>query len=181
MPGSPARPSPLTSILKRAAIRKGVCREQVRAGHPLAEGLPGPPMILCNTRRKIEPLIDKELLEETISICLHEVMEVFYRDELGSSSRTSNFGLHEPAVGLTRRRGTSTTDTRSTPKRTKNDSDMDFNTLAQQHKTELLERACCPFWLEHSQIKTYGGYFTRLDCDGSVYDTDKFIWLQDAR
>ena len=38
-----------------------------------------------------------------------------------------------------------------------------------------------PFWLEHSQDKTYGGYFTCLDRDSSVYDTDKFIWLQDAR
>ena len=54
---------------------------------------------------------------------------------------------------------------------------MDFNTLAQQHKTELLE-SVLPFWLEHSQDKTYGGYFTCLDRDGSVYDTDKFIWLQ---
>ena len=35
-----------------------------------------------------------------------------------------------------------------------------------------------PFWLEHSQDKTYGGYFSCLDRDGSVYDTDKFIWLQ---
>lgn len=35
-----------------------------------------------------------------------------------------------------------------------------------------------PFWLEHSQDEQYGGYFTCLDRDGSVYDTDKFIWLQ---
>ena len=35
-----------------------------------------------------------------------------------------------------------------------------------------------PFWLEHSQDKEYGGYFSCLDRDGSVYDTDKFIWLQ---
>ena len=35
-----------------------------------------------------------------------------------------------------------------------------------------------PFWLEHSQDKQYGGYFTCLERDGSVYDTDKFIWLQ---
>ena len=54
---------------------------------------------------------------------------------------------------------------------------MDFNELAQQNKTELLE-GVLPFWLEHSQDTAYGGYFTCLDRDGSVYDTDKFIWLQ---
>lgn len=37
---------------------------------------------------------------------------------------------------------------------------------------------CLPFWLEHSQDKEYGGYFSCLNRDGSVYDTDKFIWLQ---
>lgn len=54
---------------------------------------------------------------------------------------------------------------------------MDFNALAQQNKTELLE-SVLPFWLEHSQDTACGGYFTCLDRDGSVYDTDKFIWLQ---
>ena len=38
-----------------------------------------------------------------------------------------------------------------------------------------------PFWLEHSQDKTYGGYFSCLDRDGSVYDTDKFIWAPGPR
>ena len=54
---------------------------------------------------------------------------------------------------------------------------MDFKILAQQYKTELLDNVL-PFWLEKSQDKQYGGYFTCLDRDGSVYDTDKFIWLQ---
>lgn len=35
-----------------------------------------------------------------------------------------------------------------------------------------------PFWEKHSIDKKRGGYFTCLDRDGSVYDTDKFIWLQ---
>jgi N-acylglucosamine 2-epimerase len=35
-----------------------------------------------------------------------------------------------------------------------------------------------PFWLEHSKDKEFGGYFTCLDRKGTVYDTDKFIWLQ---
>lgn len=54
---------------------------------------------------------------------------------------------------------------------------MDFKILAQQYKTELLDNVL-PFWLEKSQDTQYGGYFTCLDRDGSVYDTDKFIWLQ---
>jgi N-acylglucosamine 2-epimerase len=35
-----------------------------------------------------------------------------------------------------------------------------------------------PFWLRHSPDTECGGYFTCLDRDGSVFDTDKFIWLQ---
>jgi N-acylglucosamine 2-epimerase len=35
-----------------------------------------------------------------------------------------------------------------------------------------------PFWLKHSKDKELGGYFTCLDSKGTVYDTDKFIWLQ---
>ena len=54
---------------------------------------------------------------------------------------------------------------------------MDFKKLAQQYKTELLDKVL-PFWLSISQDREYGGYFTCLDRDGSVYDTDKFIWLQ---
>lgn len=54
---------------------------------------------------------------------------------------------------------------------------MDFKKLAQQYKSELLY-SVVPFWLEHSQDKEYGGYFTCLGREGNVYDTDKFIWLQ---
>ena len=53
----------------------------------------------------------------------------------------------------------------------------DFKQLAEQYKSELLDKVI-PFWLEKSQDKEFGGYFTCLDRDGSVYDTDKFIWLQ---
>ena len=49
--------------------------------------------------------------------------------------------------------------------------------MAAQYKSELLDRVV-PFWLEKSQDEEFGGYFTCLDRDGSVYDTDKFIWLQ---
>ena len=54
---------------------------------------------------------------------------------------------------------------------------IDFASLAHQYRTELLEN-CLPFWLEHSQDQEYGGYFSCLNRDGSIYDTDKFIWLQ---
>ena len=52
-----------------------------------------------------------------------------------------------------------------------------FQKLAQQYKSELLD-SVIPFWLEKSLDKEYGGYFTCLDRDGSVFDTDKFVWLQ---
>ena len=54
---------------------------------------------------------------------------------------------------------------------------MDFKKLAAQYKSELLDNVL-PFWLEKSQDLEYGGYFSCLDRDGSVFDTDKFIWLQ---
>ena len=53
----------------------------------------------------------------------------------------------------------------------------DFKKLAEQYKGELLN-SVLPFWLEKSQDKEFGGYFTCLDRKGEVYDTDKFIWLQ---
>lgn len=54
---------------------------------------------------------------------------------------------------------------------------MDFKKLAKQYKSELLD-SVLPFWLEKSQDKEFGGYFTCLDREGNVFDTDKFIWLQ---
>lgn len=54
---------------------------------------------------------------------------------------------------------------------------IDFKKLSNQYKTELLEKVI-PFWIDKSQDKTYGGYFTCMDRKGEVFDTDKFIWLQ---
>ena len=54
---------------------------------------------------------------------------------------------------------------------------IDFKQLAQQYKSELLDRVM-PFWMEKSIDKEFGGYFTCLERDGEVFDTDKFIWLQ---
>lgn len=54
---------------------------------------------------------------------------------------------------------------------------MDLKQLAAQYKSELLDKVV-PFWLEKSQDLEHGGYFTCLERDGEVYDTDKFVWLQ---
>lgn len=54
---------------------------------------------------------------------------------------------------------------------------IDFKLTSERYRKELLENVL-PFWLEHSIDKEYGGYFTCLDRDGRVFDTDKFIWLQ---
>ena len=56
-------------------------------------------------------------------------------------------------------------------------SDINFSALAQQYKNELLDNVL-PFWLEKSQDKQFGGYYTCLDREGNIYDTDKFVWLQ---
>jgi len=54
---------------------------------------------------------------------------------------------------------------------------MNFQQLEKQYRDELLQNVI-PFWLEKSQDKECGGYFTCLDRQGNVFDTDKFIWLQ---
>ena len=52
-----------------------------------------------------------------------------------------------------------------------------FAAMAARYRSELYGRVL-PFWLDHSQDPLYGGYFTCLERDGSVFDTDKFVWLQ---
>jgi N-acylglucosamine 2-epimerase len=54
---------------------------------------------------------------------------------------------------------------------------MDCIKLAEIYKSELLHQVI-PFWLEKSQDRQYGGYFTCLTREGEVFDTDKFVWLQ---
>ena len=55
--------------------------------------------------------------------------------------------------------------------------EVDFKALAAQYKSELLDRVM-PFWMEKSIDAECGGFFTCLERDGTVFDTDKFIWLQ---
>lgn len=49
--------------------------------------------------------------------------------------------------------------------------------FAPLYKNELLE-SVLPFWLKHSKDERNGGYFTCLDQEGKVFDSDKFVWLQ---
>ena len=53
----------------------------------------------------------------------------------------------------------------------------DFKRLAEQYGNALLGDVI-PFWERHSRDDLHGGYFTCLDREGRVYDTDKFVWLQ---
>ncbi|WP_303923110.1 AGE family epimerase/isomerase [Draconibacterium sediminis] len=54
---------------------------------------------------------------------------------------------------------------------------MDLKALSKKYKNELLTNVI-PFWENNSIDKQFGGYFTCLDREGKVFDTDKFIWLQ---
>jgi len=49
--------------------------------------------------------------------------------------------------------------------------------FASIYRKELLTNVL-PFWLKHSKDEKNGGYFTCLDQEGKVFDSDKFIWLQ---
>jgi N-acylglucosamine 2-epimerase len=48
--------------------------------------------------------------------------------------------------------------------------------LRSTYEQNLFE-SVIPFWMRHSLDREYGGYFTCLDRDGSVYDTRKYVWL----
>jgi N-acylglucosamine 2-epimerase len=60
-----------------------------------------------------------------------------------------------------------------------NDYMMDsrLSDYAEHYRAELLEQVL-PFWVANSPDRTHGGFFTCLDRDGKVFDTDKFSWLQ---
>lgn len=49
--------------------------------------------------------------------------------------------------------------------------------LCEQYRTELFA-SVVPFWLDHSLDREFGGYFSCLERDGTVFDTDKFTWMQ---
>ena len=63
------------------------------------------PMILCNMALEAEQMIDPALLDATIRDCIHQVMEVFYRGELGLivENVTEDGRLSVPDGALSRR------------------------------------------------------------------------------
>ncbi|MDD5697127.1 MAG: AGE family epimerase/isomerase [Victivallaceae bacterium] len=54
---------------------------------------------------------------------------------------------------------------------------MDIARTIERYDNELIN-SVIPFWQDHCVDTQYGGYFTLLDRDGSVYDTTKYLWMQ---
>ena len=53
----------------------------------------------------------------------------------------------------------------------------EIESLRRLYEDELLG-SVVPFWERHSPDREKGGYYSCLDRDGSVFDTDKFLWMQ---
>jgi N-acylglucosamine 2-epimerase len=49
--------------------------------------------------------------------------------------------------------------------------------LESEFKSDLMDNVI-PFWEKYSPDREMGGYYSCLDRDGSVFDTDKFLWMQ---
>ena len=54
---------------------------------------------------------------------------------------------------------------------------MEQSTALHRQYRDALLGDVIPFWEKHS-LDPHGGYWTCLDRQGNVYDTDKFVWLQ---
>lgn len=55
--------------------------------------------------------------------------------------------------------------------------EKNFAEIASLYRGNLLDRVM-PFWMKNSLDQEFGGYFSCLARDGRVFDTDKFMWLQ---
>lgn len=53
-----------------------------------------------------------------------------------------------------------------------------MKTLSSKHYDEELFGRVIPFWIKHSPDWEAGGFFSALERDGAVFDTDKHMWLQ---
>ena len=53
----------------------------------------------------------------------------------------------------------------------------DIPAVAERYRKALLDDVI-PFWMKYSPDSESGGFFTCLDRQGRVFDTDKFVWLQ---
>ncbi|MDA7915601.1 AGE family epimerase/isomerase [Verrucomicrobia bacterium] len=54
---------------------------------------------------------------------------------------------------------------------------MNLEKLRDTYRSALLDDVL-PFWLKHGLDRENGGYFTALDRDGSLLDSDKSVWVQ---
>jgi len=54
---------------------------------------------------------------------------------------------------------------------------MKLADLAGLYLKELTQEVV-PFWEKYSIDPDHGGYFTCIDADHKIFDTDKFVWLQ---
>ena len=52
-----------------------------------------------------------------------------------------------------------------------------FKEDIRRYEDELVNRVI-PFWKNHCVDHKYGGYFTSLERNGSIYDTEKYMWMQ---
>ena len=52
-----------------------------------------------------------------------------------------------------------------------------FEKYEELYREELLSSVIL-FWMKYSPDRINGGYFHSLDFDGSVIDTDKYLWPQ---
>lgn len=57
------------------------------------------------------------------------------------------------------------------------DSALNIDNLVQHYRDGLLQDTV-PFWTRHSPDYRNGGFYTFLDRDGSLWGTDKPVWLQ---
>ena len=69
------------NIIKRQGNPKGIYTKNYPGTRPLKNF--ALPMILCNLCLELEQLLDNELVEKTITNCIHEVMHVFYDETSG--------------------------------------------------------------------------------------------------
>ena len=54
---------------------------------------------------------------------------------------------------------------------------IELQSVAERYRKALIDDVI-PFWMKYSPDRDAGGFFTCLDRQGGVYDTDKFVWLQ---
>jgi N-acylglucosamine 2-epimerase len=127
------------------------------------------PMILCNLALEIEHLLDEEFLQNTIDTCIHEVMDIFYRPELGLvvETLTSDNNLSDTFEGRLLNPGHAI------------EAMWFIMDLGERMKRpELVERAATIAlqMVEYGWDKKYGGIFYFLDRQG--HPTQQLEWDQ---